>query len=318
MNGGFEEADDEGKPFGWRKYGGELGRSSVVSREGQYAAAFTSRTTSTKWVFQTVTVRGGQAYVLSGYALKDDVNVEAAYLRVSWYASPDGSGRAIDIVDSTTSLADDSSHFRFLTTDPVLAPVEAASAKVRLMLDPVSESKGEVYFDDISFVETTMPPPTQTPVPSPPPKETATPPEPAQTAPSSTPGESQGAAPPAVKPAPPSEEPQPPPTPTASRPSSTLVGAAGTDSEAILSNSDGHSQGDANADSRPARTPVVLYRERKGAQSVQGGQNLAGAREEGDGLSPVALALTAATPAALGVAAAFFVWRRWQHRARPP
>ncbi|UCH87353.1 MAG: hypothetical protein JSU97_02900, partial [Dehalococcoidia bacterium] len=153
-NAGFEEADGEGRPLGWRKYGGELRRSAVASREGQFAAAFISRTTSTKWIFQTVTVEGGAAYILSGYALKNDANVQSAYLRLSWYASPDGSGRAIDSVDSTARLTDDSPHFRFLTTDPVEAPSEAASAKVRLMLDPLSEAEGKVYFDDISFEET--------------------------------------------------------------------------------------------------------------------------------------------------------------------
>jgi hypothetical protein len=316
VNGGFEEADDEGKPLGWRKYGGALGRISVASQEGQYAAAFTSQTTSTKWVFQTVAVQGGEAYVLSGYALKDDVNVNAAYLRVSWYASPDGSGGAIDIVDSTTRLADDAPYFRFLTTDPVLAPVEAATAKVRLMLDPVSESEGRVYFDAISFEETTMPPPTQTPVPSPFPKETVTPLETAQAALSPTAGDSQAPAPSTVTPAaPPLRSPS---SPTASRPLSSVPDAMGSSSETIVSSPDEPWQGDANSEARPARTPVVLYRDRRSAQSIQGGHDLAGVSNEGAGLSPIVLALTMATPAALGAAVAFFVWRRWQKGARPP
>ena len=306
-NAGFEEADGEGRPLGWRKYGGELRQSAVAKQEGRFAAAFTSRTTSTKWVFQTVTIEGGEAYVLSGYALKNDANVQGAYLRLSWYASPDGSGRAIDSVDSTIRLTDDSPGFRFLTTGPVLAPSEAASAKVRLMLDPLSEAGGKVYFDDISFEETVMPPPTQTAVPSPPSAVTQTP-----LSPPSEAGQSLALS--AVTPTASAGEFQPPSSPTALNSPPPVLG----DSGATTSGRNGFSQSEAGPERTPSRTPVVLYRERRAAQSVQAVEGVAAAADEGDGLSPVLLILATAVPAATAAAAAFFVWRRWQKRARPP
>jgi len=303
VNGGFEEADGEGKPIGWRKYGGELSRSSAARWEGQYAAAFTSRTTSTKWAFQAVAVEGDEAYVLDGYALKNDANVEAAYLRLSWYASPDGSGGAIDTVDSTTRLTDDSPGFRFLSTGPVVAPAEAASAKVRLMLDPVSEAEGTVYFDDISFGGTTMPPqPEETPQPSPPiatsERPTASPVVPAAAVGELEPSSSPDALP--------------------SRLSPTVLGATPAGPEATVFSRDGLSQSEAGSKGSPTRTPVVLYRERRAGQSTQGGEDVGAGGDEGNGLWAIVLALAMAPPAATAAATAFLVWRRWKKRARPP
>jgi hypothetical protein len=307
-NGGFEEADDEGRPIGWRKYGGELIRSSAARWEGQFAAAFISRTTSTKWAFQTVAVEGGKAYVLSGYALKNDANIEASYLRLSWYASPDGSGRAIDSVDSTTRLTDDSPDFRFLTTGPVAAPAEAGSAKVRLMLDPVSEAEGKVYFDAISFEETIMPPPTQTAVPSPLAEETATPPEAAQTPLSPPSGDRESFTPPA-----PGEQSDSSPSPSASRPSPTVLSATPGRSEVAASSRDESSQSELGL----TRTPVILYRERRTAQSAQGEEGVAAGGDQGDGLSPIVLVLATALPALVAVGAGSYLWWRAK-RARPP
>jgi hypothetical protein len=309
-NAGFEEADAEGRPLDWQKYGGELRRSAVAKQEGWFAAAFTSRTTSTKWAFQTVSVEGGEAYILGGYALKNDANVQGAYLRLSWYASPDGSGKAIDSVDSTIRLTDDSPDFRFLTTGPVEAPSEAASAKVRLMLDPVSEVEGKVYFDDISFEETVMPPPTQTAVPSPPFAATQTP----LALPSDAP---QDLPLPAVAPMPPAEEAPPPSSPTVLPPSPTVLGATLGDSETVASSRDGFSQSEAEPEETPSRTPVVLYRERSSAQSARAERGVAAAAGEGDGLWLSTLVLATAAPAATAAAAAFFVWRRLKKRARP-
>lgn len=318
VNGGFEEADDEGRPLGWRKYGGELQRSSAARWEGQFAAAFTSRTASTKWAFQTVAVEGGKAYVLSGYALKNDANVQSAYLRLSWYASRDGSGRAIDSVDSTTCLADDSSDFRFLSSEPVVAPAEAASAKVRLMLDPVSEAEGRVYFDAISFEETTMPLPTQTAVPSPAPTEIATPPGATQTPTPPPPDDRESPTPPAVISSAPTDEPQPPSSPTVVRPSPTVLAASSAGAEATASPPQARLPTESPVAGTGTATPVVLYRERRASQSIQAGGDVAAGADEGDGLPAILLVLAIAAPAAAAAATAFFVWQRWVKRARPP
>jgi hypothetical protein len=303
VNGGFEEADGEGKPLGWWKYGGELSRSSVARRDGKYAAAFTSRTTSTKWAFQTVAVEGGEAYVLSGYALKNDANVGAAYLRLSWYASPDGSGKAIDSVDSTTRLTDDSLSFRFLSTGAVVAPAGAASAKVRLMLDPFSEAEGTVYFDDVSFDGTIMAPqPEETPQLSPP------------LASSESPTASPVAPAAAVEELKPSSSPDALPL----RPSPTVLSATPSSPEATAFSRDGSSQSKEDPKESPTRPSVVLYRERRPGQSIQEGASVAAGGDEGNGLSLIALVLAVVPPAAAVAATAFFGWRRWKKRARPP
>ena len=305
MNGGFEEADGEGKPLAWRKWGGVLSRSSAAAWEGQFSAAFTSRTTSTKWAFQTVAVQAGKAYVLSGYALKNDANVAAAYLRLSWYASSDGSGTAIDIVDSTTRLTDDSPDFRFLTSGPVAAPAEAASAKVRLMLDPLSETEGTVYFDAISFGETTMPPDlVETPQPSP------------AFASSESPAPSAVA--PAASPAASPAEPGPSSSPSAARPSPAVLSATSGAPEPTVSSRNGPSQSETGSEGNPNRTPIVLYREQRGDQSTQGEGRVGAGSDEGEGFWLIVLVVAMALPAAAVVAIGPFVWRRWRKRGRPP
>jgi len=305
MNGGFEEADGEGKPLAWRKWGGVLSRSSAAAWEGQFSAAFTSRTTSTKWAFQTVAVQAGKAYVLSGYALKNDANVAAAYLRLSWYASSDGSGTAIDIVDSTTRLTDDSPDFRFLTSGPVAAPAEAASAKVRLMLDPLSETEGTVYFDAISFGETTMPADlVETPQPSP------------AFASSESPAPSAVA--PAASPAASPAEPGPSSSPSAARPSPAVLSATSGAPEPTVSSRNGPSQSETGSEGNPNRTPIVLYREQRGDQSTQGEGRVGAGSDEGEGFWLIVLVVAMALPAAAVVAIGPFVWRRWRKRGRPP
>ena len=116
-----------------------------------------SRTESTKWLYQTVSVEGGTYYRLQAMALKNDPAAREVLLRVSWYASADGSGSQISTVDSP-ALAEDSPEFVELDTGPVRAPPEARSAKVRLLLRPTSTTSVVVYFDDVRFEATAAPP----------------------------------------------------------------------------------------------------------------------------------------------------------------
>jgi hypothetical protein len=301
-NGGFEEGTSEGLPSSWRKYGGELVRTGTVHFEGQFAAAFTSKTSSTKWGHQTVTVQGGRAYVLSAYALKDDPAVAAAYLRLSWYASSDGSGQAIDSVDSTERLMDDSPGFRLLTTGAVVAPAEAASAKARLMLDPAGEASGTVYFDAVTFEETAPPEPTVSPTGTPPPVDGGETPTPA----SPTLGESPFA------PASDQRTATPPPgNATSARSSPTAAGVAGNRTPAAL----GATRTPvATATPTPAaatQTAAALYRQRKADSPVRGAAAIREG-ESGGGLSSELLALAAVVPmlAAAGAAVYYWRWRR--------
>jgi len=298
-NGSFEEADSEGRPSSWQKYGGELFRTNAARFEGQFAAAFRSETSSTKWVYQTVTVQGGKAYILSGYALKDDPAVAAAYLRLSWYASPDGSGQAIDSADSTEHLTDDSPEFRLLTTGAVVAPAEAASAKARLMLDPAGEAPGSAYFDAVTFEETSLPEPTLSPTAAPPPdddEETFAPSLPAA-------GESTPA---------PASGPRSVPTSASSRtrPRSSPT-AAGNSTPAVLGATLAPSAAATTAAPTSTRAPATVYRQRKSDLSVRYGAT-AGEESGGGSLSALLLTLAAGVPALIGagIGVSYWRWRR--------
>jgi hypothetical protein len=98
-------------------------------------------------------------------ALKNETAVREALLRVSWYASADGSGGQLSTADSPPLTAD-SPRFVALDTGAVQAPAEARSARVRLLLRPVSGAPATVYFDDVSFRETGAPPGEGAPAPS--------------------------------------------------------------------------------------------------------------------------------------------------------
>jgi hypothetical protein len=161
-NGSFELGRDDGTPFGWQKYGGRMERAKGRAAHGQYSLALYSDTSSTKWAYQVVSVEGGKTYQLSGYVLKNDPQTEALWLRLSWYASHDGSGTAIASNDSQLAV-EDGPEFRFLTTGPVTAPFDARTAKVRLMMRPRSAAPARGYFDAIVLEETIPAEPITTP-----------------------------------------------------------------------------------------------------------------------------------------------------------
>ena len=150
LNGGFEEVDAEGKPAPWDKHGGDLTTTTESSLSGIRSARLDSSTESTKWLYQTVRVNAGASYAFEGW-LRGGSNLSTAWLRVSWYVSDDGSGEALDTSDSTAVLDLAVSDWQHLTTGAVNAPLEASSAKVRVMLQPASSSHAEVQVDDAWF-----------------------------------------------------------------------------------------------------------------------------------------------------------------------
>jgi hypothetical protein len=152
VNGGFEELRGDGTPYGWHKQGGEISTVSEPRTDGSRALALSSQTSSTKWAYQTLSVTGGAYYVASVYSLAGE-GAESAFLRVSWYGSADGTGPAIGSVDSRDASEPGDADWRQLATDAVPAPVGAASAKIRLMLRPISESTAVAHFDSASFAE---------------------------------------------------------------------------------------------------------------------------------------------------------------------
>ncbi len=153
VNAGFEELRGDGTPFGWRKQGGDMMTVVEPRTEGSRALMLRSETSSTKWAYQTIAVQGGAYYDASVQAFAGPGS-ESVLLRVSWYASADGSGQAIDSTDSSKDTHPDDGGFRRLAAGPVQAPSGAQTAKVRLMLRPLSEARAEAYFDDARFGQT--------------------------------------------------------------------------------------------------------------------------------------------------------------------
>jgi len=145
-NGSFELIRDDGTAYGWRNIGGQdrVMESDRVS--GSQSLELSSSTTSTKWAFQTVRVLAGTWIEASAWAKPSGGE---AFVRLSWYASEDGSGQAMDSDDS--AVVTTSSSFQEMTTGSVQVPAEARTAKVRLMLRPYSEAAATALFDDAAL-----------------------------------------------------------------------------------------------------------------------------------------------------------------------
>ncbi|MGH2634525.1 MAG: lamin tail domain-containing protein, partial [Tepidiformaceae bacterium] len=160
-DGDFEQ-DQGGAPAGWSKFGGTMGLTGEAY-DGDHAATLTSTTTSTKWLYQAVPVDGGEWYVATAVA-RIEGDGEAS-LRLSWYASADGSGSQLDEVDGDATT---SSEWTELSTGPVQAPSDANSVRVRLMLRPASSAEVTATFDNASLTGAAAPPPTAVPTTPPP------------------------------------------------------------------------------------------------------------------------------------------------------
>jgi hypothetical protein len=148
INPSFEEGQR-----GWTKYGGEFTISNGIRHTGALSGQLTSATTSTKWVYQTVLIDPNSGYELSGY-LRPQGDVKTAYLRISWYASFDGTGNALATDDSTVKLTFATNDFVYLTTGPVPPPPFAHSARARALLGPNSGAFATLLMDDFAFVQT--------------------------------------------------------------------------------------------------------------------------------------------------------------------
>lgn len=144
VNGGFDQG-----LYGWHKYGGELSASNG-------AGVLSSGTASTKWAYQTVAVDPARYYEFAG-SLRPDGGVASAFLRISWYASADGSGSALSTTDSIGDVSGPSGSYETVTTGPVQPPEDAHTARVRVMLAPVSDAPANLLMDNFSFGVTAAP-----------------------------------------------------------------------------------------------------------------------------------------------------------------
>jgi hypothetical protein len=134
---------------GWQKLGGELRLVGTRVHAGASAGSLVSNTDSTKWAYQIVRVDPSLWYEFAGYVAADS-GVSRAYLRISWYASRDGSGWQIATTDSTQAIGGGTG-FVALSTGSVQPPPSAASARVRILMTPLGTAAATVFFDDMFF-----------------------------------------------------------------------------------------------------------------------------------------------------------------------
>lgn len=156
-NGSFEDAREDGTPYGWHKTGGSFAVSPDNRTDGDLALDITSDTASTKWVYEVVQVTPGAYYRASAWALNTAPGDELL-LRISWYTTANGDGSSLSDSDAASTVTGASTGFRLLETDAVRAPSGAHSARVRLLLRPASASPTHAFFDDVRLSPTSPPP----------------------------------------------------------------------------------------------------------------------------------------------------------------
>ncbi|MFN8583935.1 MAG: lamin tail domain-containing protein [Dehalococcoidia bacterium] len=140
-NGGFEDG-----LYGWADVGADI---EAVGG----AALVRSQSTSTKYLYQIVRVSPGGWYEASAY-LEAGAGVDAAWVRIAWYASGDGGGSQLATGDAPP-LNGGAGEVR---TGPLQAPAEAHTAQVRVMLRPLGAALAQLTVDDVRFDATSAPP----------------------------------------------------------------------------------------------------------------------------------------------------------------
>ncbi|MFN8638699.1 MAG: lamin tail domain-containing protein [Dehalococcoidia bacterium] len=159
-NGDFEDA----RPLhGWSAQGGSAG-VALAGVTATRSAVLTSVSASTKWLQQAVEVAGGAWYRATATIATRDASDEA-FLRIAWYASVDATGSQIDIADSTTVAGITSK----VGVGPVQAPLEARSARIRLVLRPSSGLPAVMEADDVELATVPAPAALGAPTPGTPP-----------------------------------------------------------------------------------------------------------------------------------------------------
>lgn len=153
---------------GWHASRGRVEKSTAAGGIGG-ALLLRADGGSTAWVEQAVTVIPGAWYEAAGL-LAPVEGVRAAWVRIAWYASSDGSGAQMRTDDSGVIGVDGAaitvSGGTLVSTGPVQAPSDAWSAKVRVLLQPAGATGGSLAIGHLAFEQTTPPSPA---TPEPPP-----------------------------------------------------------------------------------------------------------------------------------------------------
>lgn len=203
VNGGFEAGGQC-----WQEVGCTFGLTDETGfvRTGGMAATVADDD-EVGWVYQVVRVQPGGDYTLGGWAMKNDADVRAVFVRIRWYETEDGSG-VHQYTIASERLTGDVEQYQRVTVDDT-APGDARSARIECVIELVDSpaGTGTAYFDDVSFSGPPPSTPTAVAVPTPTPTAATTP------AASATPT--------------PSAQPTPSPTPVA-QPTPTATPALGT------------------------------------------------------------------------------------------
>lgn len=134
---------------------GRLTVASLIDGQG-VSLVLTADDAGTAWVQQTVAVTPG-SWSSASALLSPLEGVEAAWLRIAWYASGDGGGAQLSTEDSpaVTSAAPNAivqtGRYEVVSTGPVRAPAEAHSARVRVLLQPADERGAAIVIDDVKL-----------------------------------------------------------------------------------------------------------------------------------------------------------------------
>ena len=171
VNGGFEDG-----VAGWASYSGVFSYSDDPVHSGNQAAFFIVSVPE-GWAYQVVSVQPGGSYTFSGWAIKNDDDIVAVFLRIGWYEGDDAMGGAIWYTTNPfEQLRDNHSDYQSLTITGT-APPYAHSATVECVVKLVDTPTGPAiaYFDDMSFTGPPPSMPTPTPTATPTPTSTPTP-----------------------------------------------------------------------------------------------------------------------------------------------
>lgn len=149
-NGGFED----GTSYWYPSYGITFTTSTLHVRSGDGAASLVRDDTIGEiWILQDMSVVPGATYTLTGWVYQNEPNVDQACLRIRW--------RGSDWLDTEQWCAPgQADYYRPFTSEPVMAPPDAITARVLALAD-IGESgmQEPVYFDDLSFTSSLDPTP---------------------------------------------------------------------------------------------------------------------------------------------------------------
>jgi Lamin Tail Domain len=148
-NGDFESGLS-GRPDFWSKFGGSV-YAVETAHGGNFAGLLLSMSTSTKWMFQAVSVEPGRWYEARAFVQRPSGEGEM-FIRLTWASTPSQSGGTIVSEDSARVSA---TEWTEVTLGPVQAPPGARGLRFRLMLRPRGPSAA--LFDDASLFEVDEP-----------------------------------------------------------------------------------------------------------------------------------------------------------------